>query len=40
MLIILSATSNALWHPIQYVGLLMMFIAVVCLCGSRKKDND
>jgi hypothetical protein len=36
----LAATSNALWHPMQYVGLLMMFIAVVCLFGSKKKDDD
>jgi hypothetical protein len=34
------AASNSLWHPMQYIGLLMMFIAAVCLCGSKKKDDD
>ena len=36
---ILSATSNALWHPIQYVGLFLMVVAVICLCTIKKKDD-
>lgn len=36
----LATASNSLWHPMQYVGLIMMFIAAVCLFGSKKKDDD
>lgn len=40
MLMTLATASNGLWHPMQYIGLLMMFVAAVCLCGSKKKDDD
>lgn len=37
-----ASTSNALWHPMQYVGLIMMAVAVISLLssgGSKKKDD-
>jgi hypothetical protein len=36
----LSSLSNALWHPMQYVGLILVVIAVICLCAPKKKDDD
>lgn len=40
LMCILSATSNALWHPMQYVGLFMVVFAVVCLCKPKKDGDD
>jgi hypothetical protein len=42
LMYIMSSTSNALWHPMQYVGLIMMAVAVIgllCSGGSKKKDD-
>lgn len=36
----LAVTSEALWHPMQYVGLLIMVVAVICLCAPKKKDDN
>jgi hypothetical protein len=36
---ILSVTSNALWHPMQYVGLFIMAVALVCFFCSKKRED-
>ncbi len=36
----LASVSNGLWHPMQYVGLILMAVAVIGLCAPKKKDDD
>jgi hypothetical protein len=35
----LAVTSEALWHPMQYVGLFIMAVALVCLFCSKKRED-
>jgi hypothetical protein len=39
MLMTLASASNGLWHPMQYVGLLLIAIAIVGLCAPKKDDD-
>jgi hypothetical protein len=35
----LATTSDVLWHPIQYVGIFIMAVALLCLLCSKKNDD-